>query len=153
MSALRTYPEAYRHIVGRDNEASAEPERLAAARMAAIRSNWLRSDGWKVLPWRPTTPNSPARQSKGIRGYYKYWEFDRSRLGHWFDHPYRLVNRNKGITIFVAEPYQINGEDLVQLAALEQEGWDVTIWPEKALHFPGSTTAVWLRKRREAVPV
>jgi len=70
------------------------------------------------------------------------WE--RGDYAHWIDHRYK-VRTPKG-QWFVSEPYLMDGDDIVDLARLVNEGWDVLIGAERARWFPGATTAVELRR-------
>lgn len=146
MAMIRTYEEAYAAIVGHHSEAQASPERLAAARMAAQRSQILKKQGWEEREWRPYRGRPLAK----YHGLCRFWDWDEHP--HWLDHPYRLVNKAKGRDVFVAEPYGITSEDLESLRKLETEGWDVIIDAVLALHFPGWTIAIWLERPKARLP-
>jgi hypothetical protein len=142
MSGLRTFDEAYRHLIGRGPES---PERLRAAQLAAERSEHLRANGWTCRAWCPTSRDSPATIRRW-KGYPREWD---ATLTHgWLDHPYRVVNKASGRTVFVAEPYALYDDALVGLAQLVQQGWSVEILPEMALHFPGWTIAIWIERQK-----
>jgi len=140
MSAIRSYSEAYLHIVGRRPEVEADPERLAAARMAAINSLILKTHGWVCRRWVPFYHRPLAYKAK-------WGGWDWIERPSWLDHPYRLVNKEKGREIFVAEPYGLSLENFESLNKLEAEGWVIDITAEGALHFPGSTIRVGIEKK------
>jgi hypothetical protein len=112
----------------------------AAGHAANERALALAREGIRRRAWTPTAPKSP-----GVRrdGPYRYW--DMNRIAGWHDHPYRLVAAD-GAVIFVSEPYALTKTGLANLLRLEADGWHLLIRPEYALHFPGQTMAVWLRR-------
>jgi hypothetical protein len=68
----------------------------------------------------------------------------------WVDHPSRLVHKEKGGTIYRAEPYSLKERDLRQLVTLADSSWHVGVeWLFNA-HFPGRTMAVIVWKGRES---
>lgn len=145
MTKLRSYPAACRHLIGRGEPLdNADPERLAAARIIAERSRRFEEAGIRVRPWRPA-PGTPASR----RSRYGTWEWDTgivgNLLGGWLDHPYKLLMPDGG-KVFVSEPYGLAAEDIAGLQRLEEQGWRVSIRPDRALHFPGRTVAVWITR-------
>lgn len=140
---LRTYPEAYRHIVGFENEANADPSRLRAAMEVAERSRLAKEAGFRVFAWRPG-PGTPA--AGRVTGYGPYWEFDPELTAGWLDHPYKLRSSD-GRTIFVSEPYGLSPSAITNLNRLQESGWSVDVRPERALHYPGRTIAIWITRK------
>jgi len=63
----------------------------------------------------------------------------------WEDHRYMLRHPELP-TIYVAEPYDLDGDDFGEMAWLVDEGWDVRIVPHKALWNPGSTIPIWMSR-------
>lgn len=62
------------------------------------------------------------------------------------DHPYSVVLKD-GSVAWVIEPYEAGPEDLAELRRLVGPvGWKITVHPERALHFPGNTVAVWITR-------
>ncbi len=61
MTALRSYPEAYRYLLGQTSEHEADPFRLRAAKMAAERHAWYLENGWEARTWRPSPTEAPPR--------------------------------------------------------------------------------------------
>ena len=66
---------------------------------------------------------------------------------HWMDHMYML--RGNGRTIYCAEPYGLEIEDLAELVRLDSEGWDVSIG-QLPLWYPGRTTQIQIVKKQRA---
>ncbi len=71
------------------------------------------------------------------------------RSAPWMDHPYKLLPP-KGEHVFVAEPYGLSGPGLANLAQLSKAGWRIAVRPDLALHYPGRTVAIWVRRQEEA---
>ena len=89
----RAFPEAYCTIVGSNGITETDPERVCASELAAARCDQLRRAGWEERERRPTSPGSPATISlRGPFGRYRDW--NPGLVGHWMDHPYRLVNKS-----------------------------------------------------------
>ena len=151
MSQLRSYKQAYRDIVGQKTEAEADPDCIYAAKVVAALSLGFKKAGWTVRPWRPG-PRGPLAH-RIVNDYYSYWDWDKSTHYPWFDHPYRLVHKAKAIELFCLEPYDIYEDGVAALAKLHGAGWDVSISAQGALHFPGSTMRIAIRKRAIASPV
>ena len=63
----------------------------------------------------------------------------------WEDHIYRLMHSERE-TIYVSEPYDLDGEDFGEMAKLVEDGWDVRIVQDKALGNPGSTIPIWMSR-------
>lgn len=133
---MRTLAQAKAEICG-DNPT---PERLRAAEAVAELTKTLKERGWVERRWTPG-PKTPL-SVKTVFG----WE-RRKLHGNWFDHPYRLVNKGKAKECFIVEPYGVYDawEDFLRL---EREGWDVSLSARSALHFPGSTIAVIIQRKR-----
>ena len=140
MSGLRSYEEAYRHIVGKMPESDADPERVAAARMAAGRSSAFRKQGWECREWR-AGPKRPWFHKEG-----SLWQWDTP----YADHPYRLVQRSTGRELFIFEPYDLGDDYMPRLAEIRERGWEVRISAGWALHYPGRTVAVSLERKGPA---
>ncbi len=126
---FRTYDEAL-------TELHDEP----AARRAADLGAYLREGGWHCQEWNAKLGDPGVTRSR-----------EGLRFASWMDHPYTLITA-KGEEIFVAEPYDLNGTRLSALARLARQGWRVTVRPDLALHYPGRTIAIWIRKQAEAGP-
>ena len=147
MPELRTYSQAYVDICGSHPEADVGADSLWAAKRGAFLSRLYIEQGWKEYPWTSGKP-SPMPRKK----CYGVWDWDwevlpsRHLMSHWFDHPYRLVNKARGREIFRVEPYGISKEALADLAWISERGWDVDIDANKALHFPGETIAISFEK-------
>jgi len=66
-------------------------------------------------------------------------------IGGWVDHLYRERWPDvPGGWIYVAEPYQLEPEDMAELGRLAGEGWRVEVTAWRAMHYPGHTLAVTL---------
>jgi hypothetical protein len=65
-------------------------------------------------------------------------------IGGMWDHGYRLVRGSK--TVYVGEPYRSNDAAMAQIDKMRYRGWNVTVHPDLALHYPGQTTAVWVHE-------
>ena len=63
----------------------------------------------------------------------------------WEDHRYMLTHPDRP-TIYVSEPYDLDGEDFGEMAKLVAAGWDVRIMPHKSLWNPGSTITIWMSR-------
>ena len=63
----------------------------------------------------------------------------------WEDHRYMLRHQELP-TIYVSEPYDLDGDDFGEMAKLVNEGWDVRIVPHKSLWNPGSTIPIWMSR-------
>lgn len=94
----------------------------------------LGRQGWKLREWKQRGSPVPIRNG-------------RSTPGRWLDHPYRLVNPGTGEVVWVTEPYGIELDDIAELAQLRDEGWDVSLNANYAMHYPGWTIAVWIRRK------
>lgn len=115
-----------------------DPDLARAGGEAARRIALFQMHGWEIAGWQPG-PMQPAAQRD------RYWYWNQVLISGWFDHPYRL-RTPAGQTIYVSEPYHIHTEGIENLARIAADGWSVEIMPEKALHFPGRTVAVWIRR-------
>jgi len=110
--------------------------RICAAFLRALTLTYDKQVGRRVIPhW---GQRGPVRPERG--GVLPPWR-------SWVDHEYRL--RRDGETTFVTEPYQLHSEDIGELHALSEAGWDVTVTAGGARHFPASTVVVHLRRRAE----
>ena len=121
-----------------------DPERERVAALALARAEDLAGKGWRMRPWRPG-PGSPAAvciSEEGVR----FWTWDTA--GWWLDHPYKLLGPD-GRRVYVAEPYELSGDDVAALGRLVAEGWDVQCSAQWALWYPGSTVAVWIERRAD----
>jgi hypothetical protein len=130
-----------RRFVGRD--AAPTPEQRAAADEAWCRVQLLTNTGWKMRAWHPTSPGSPCTVK--LDGYPGARDWDHQMIAGWMDHAYRLIAPD-GRAVFVSEPYGVDGDALVRLTYLHSNGWRVALRPEIALHYPGRTVAIWIRK-------
>ena len=63
----------------------------------------------------------------------------------WEDHIYMLKHSERE-TIYVSEPYDLDGDDFGEMAKLGDDGWDVRIVPHKSLWNPGSTIPIWISR-------
>jgi hypothetical protein len=64
---------------------------------------------------------------------------------HFIDHSYKLsypLRDGSRQTVYVSEPYFLNGPDLQHLGMLVEKGWQVTLTAWRATHFPGHTLHV-----------
>lgn len=87
--------------------------------------------GWKVTwHW-----NTKGPYGKGIDEAYGQF--------HFLDHLYML--KKDGRTIYCSEPYGLDSEDIVELARLIEEGWQVSIG-QAPLWYPGRTTQILIRR-------
>ncbi len=144
-NGFRTAEGSYEAIVGKHAPEETDPERVRSAGIAAERTADFIKRGWKRRPWTATTPGSPCvKRHRGFNGG-SYLDFDWGATEEWFDHWYRLVM--PGGTVFVSEPYDIGPKGMANLAALEDQGWDVMVRAANALHFPGRTVAVWIYRK------
>jgi hypothetical protein len=128
-----------RRFIGRGEHTTSE--RLAAIEEVAHRVEGLVAQGWRMRPWHPTSPGSPCVERDGGR-----LDWDTRLIAGWMDHPYRLIPPGAEPPVFVSEPYQLDDRSLVRLAYLQNCGWRVDVRPEMALHYPGRTVAIWIRR-------
>jgi hypothetical protein len=63
----------------------------------------------------------------------------------WADHLY-MLRHSELPTIYVSEPYDLDGDDFGEMAKLVDDGWDVRIVPHKSLWNPGSTIPIWMSR-------
>jgi hypothetical protein len=115
-------------------------ERLGAAMMAASRECGMAAAGWQRRRWDrygPDTERYPGN-AWAIHGHPGY-----------LDHPYRL-KPPEGPAWYVGEPYQLEADAILHLADLIRQGWSVTVRADRALHFPGHTLSVWVRRQAQA---
>lgn len=166
---LRTFSEALAEIAGRlwdgkDEDACIPPVRNALwdtkldsiteysldrlsrtvlSMVVAIRCERMKRWGFKVRRWDVGKPGPGRTLDRDARRYYGFSDY-RAESEGWVDHGYKLLRDGK--TIYVSEPYQLGNDEIRELAALADQGWQVTIWPGRAIHFPGETMAVWVRK-------
>ena len=64
----------------------------------------------------------------------------------WFDHGTRWTQGGKPYCL-VGQPYQLNGDDLRELLALEVEhGLDVVVSTSPAWHYPGGVLSVIVKR-------
>ena len=59
----------------------------------------------------------------------------------WIDHAYR-VRRPDGVTVYVAEPYGLDGDAVADLAFLADRGFSVSVTAWQVRHSPGDCLAV-----------
>jgi len=52
-------------------------------------------------------------------------------------------------TVYVAEPYSLEGDDFVELAELVKDGWHVQISEGLSLWNPGQTIPIWITKAKD----
>jgi hypothetical protein len=64
---------------------------------------------------------------------------------HFLDHLYMLKYGN--YVTYCSEPYGLEAEDLIELAFLTTDGWDVSIG-QLPIWYPGRTTQIMIRKRK-----
>ena len=101
MALTDTLEQVRKRIVGTRPPFTPWRERMAEEAYAT--SQRLLKAGWVERDWRPSK-NSPA-------AYYHeggFWDWDELTKG-WLDHPYRLVNKEQGLTLYVSEPYGLTG--------------------------------------------
>lgn len=125
-------------------------ERTVSAVLGALRVGLLVRQGWTLRPWRPTNARQPAvRRGDGYGS--RFFEWDPRHTG-WIDHPYRITTRAPDgalIERFIAEPYNLNADDLRALAKLADEGWSVTVDADWSLRYPGSTVRVVISRKED----
>lgn len=112
----------------------------AAARRVADLSSYLREGGWQCQEWAAQPEDPGVTKRRGLL-----------QFASWMDHSYKLITP-KGEEIFVAEPYELGRIALAELARLSRQGWRVSVRPDLALHYPGRTLAVWVRRQEGAGP-
>jgi hypothetical protein len=145
MNGFPEHADIVRRFVGKEKHPT--PDRIAAAEAVWYQVKLLTSQGWKMRPWHPTSPGSPCTVKAEY--YRSAREWDDNLIRGWMDHAYRLIAPD-GSPVFVSEPYGIDGDALVRLQYLHSNGWRIAIRPEIALHYPGRTVAIWIRKREDA---
>ena len=124
-----------------ENEA---PEAARVARTIAIRAGNMVAHGWREAAWKPVTPGSPV------------FHPDQRKSGMfivssgWLDHIYRLRNRRHMRDVYVSEPYEfeVDGLFINDVAVLRAQGWSVSVQPERTLHYPEATVAIWIERPR-----
>lgn len=107
---------------------------LESAKEAAMRSTALLK-GWSEKRWTPRKGQPFSYLHDGV------WEWESYLC---LDHQYRLVR--PGREVFVSEPYGLDPNDIEALNELATQGWEVSIHPERAVHFPGRTVAIWMER-------
>ena len=145
---MKGFPEraaVVRRFIGRN--APLTPDKEATVNTICERIDTFVQADWTMRAWHPTTPGSPCAVS--VDGYPGMKEWDHQLVCGWMDHAYRLIKPD-GTPIFVSEPYGIDGGALIRLQYLHTNGWQVAIRPDKALHYPGLTVAIWITKARAA---
>ena len=125
-------------IVGRGYDTGSqdtlpEPEAtIARERQAAVIAR-----GWRYMDFKPPRKSMAGIQRERLNA--RFWVY--SSFGGIWDHAYRLVHRD-GRVLWVGEPYQLNGTALEDIAKLREQGYDVEIRSDWAIHYPGCTVAV-----------
>jgi len=119
-------------------EALADLKDEAAARRVADLGAYLREGGWQYQEWLAQVGEpGVTRSGTGLR------------YAPWMDHLYKLITPQRE-QVFVAEPYEVSGAGLANLARLARQGWRISVRPDLALHYPGRTVAVWVWRQEEA---
>lgn len=126
-------------------------ERTVCALLGALRVRVLTQQGYTLREWRPTSAKQPGVRK--LEGYgSRYYEWRRDTPG-WVDHPYRLTHKHRTedrtVTTYISEPYSLGEEGLRSLLKLADEGWVVNVTAEWALHYPGSTLRVCLKRKED----
>ena len=65
----------------------------------------------------------------------------------WLDHLCRLTKEGEE-TIYVTEPYHLDGECCEELGKISRDGWDVLIDMENSIHNPGEALPIWITKEK-----
>jgi len=65
----------------------------------------------------------------------------------WLDHLSRLTKEGEE-TIYVTEPYYLDGESFVELGKIIRDGWDVEIRLGNSIHNPGEALPIWISKEK-----
>ena len=131
-------------------------ERCASALLGVIRTEEYRRAGIKVRAWR-NVRGAPGAERVDYGTGYRCFE-QRPEHRTWMDHPYRLAipatEHHPAYEKYVSEPYRLFDDGIKALAGLIDEGWEVDISAERALHYPGSTVQIQLTKKLKnaAVP-
>ena len=92
----------------------------------------------RVKGWDQHCPNYPGRSPDDFRQRYS-----------WEDHCYMLKHKEVP-TVYVSEPYHLEGDDFVELAELVKDGWHVQISEGLSLHNPGQTIPIWITWANES---
>lgn len=126
-----------------------DAERLAAAFLAHQNTRARVDQGYTGA-----TPGWGKRGPGAHRDSYGLVHYDRDRNGaprraSWIDHPYRLVAKGEPErSVYVAEPYgySLDANAVRHMADLVSDGWDIHLDARLALHFPGRTIAITLKR-------
>ena len=112
--------------------------RLAAAR-DRLREEWAACEGLR----QSFASSDPVPWLLGKRTPYS----GTTHVGWgWFDHGTRWTQGGKPYCL-VGQPYQLNGDDLRELLALEVEhGLDVIVSTSPAWHYPGAVLSVIVKR-------
>lgn len=68
--------------------------------------------------------------------------------GGYLDHISRHVNKETKEVVYRSEPYQLCGNDIVELAALVERGWSVVIHGDSP-YYPGWTVAIDMERPKD----
>ena len=110
-------------------------EDSCSAVMAAARSTRLRRRGWKMAEWLHPGPGSIREECEVGE---PYWIIPNSE---WGQRSYCAVQPD-GARLYIGEPDEIGPRGIRELAALADEGWNITITGRYSTHFPGRTLHV-----------
>lgn len=124
-------------------------DQAALALSGAIRAEINKRQGVKRSSWEKS---GPGRKKEG-RGSWAFWKWGGGKRPGWADHPVKvLLPKDKdgdALTWYCGEPYRLYADDLRSLVKLNDEGWEVLVSAENALHFPGRTMLVALWKKKQ----